>query len=211
MAETSYRTIRAPASDEFTERKSRFIGYICPVTTEAEALAFLEEIRKKHRDATHNCYAYLLREGHLQRFSDDAEPSGTAGRPILEVLLREGLTDVCVVVTRYFGGILLGAGGLVRAYTQGCKCAVDAAEVLVMHPAAELTVTMDYAFYGKLQYLLPAYGTVILGTDFGENVTQRLMLKTEKLPAFCKAVEEASSAGVVPQVTGERFFPFPQE
>lgn len=211
MAEISYRTIRAAASDEFTERKSRFIGYISPASTETEALAFLEEIRKKHRNATHNCYAYVLREGHLQRFSDDAEPSGTAGRPILEVLLREGLTDVCVVVTRYFGGILLGAGGLVRAYTQGCKCAVEAAEVLAMHAATELSVTMDYAFYGKLQYLLPNYGTIILDAAFGESITQRLMLKTERLPAFCKALEEASSAGVTPEFLGECYYPFPEE
>ena len=210
MAEKSYRTIRAAASDEFIERKSRFIGYCCPVSTETEAIAFLEEIRKKHRDATHNCYAYVLRESHLQRFSDDGEPQGTAGRPILEVLLREGLTDLCVVVTRYFGGILLGAGGLVRAYTEGCKCAIDAAEILAMHPAVALSLTMDYAFYGKLQYLLPGYEALVQGTDFGESITQRLLLRQERLPAFQKAVEEASAGRVCPKVTEEAFYPFPE-
>ena len=109
----SYRTIAAPAEDEFIEKKSRFIGYIAPVTTEQEAAAFIESVRTRHREARHNCYAYRLRQNNLARFSDDGEPSGTAGRPILEVLQREDLTDVCVVVTRYFGGIKLGAGGLV--------------------------------------------------------------------------------------------------
>lgn len=104
----SYRTIAAPAEDEFIEKKSRFIGYIAPVTTEQEAAAFIESVRARHREARHNCYAYRLRQNNLARFSDDGEPSGTAGRPILEVLQREDLTDVCVVVTRYFGGILLG-------------------------------------------------------------------------------------------------------
>lgn len=206
-----YRTIRAAAAAEFTERRSRFIGYIAPVQNEQEALDFLESIRAKHRDATHNCYAYCLREGHLQRFSDDGEPSGTAGRPILEVIQRSGLTDVCVVVTRYFGGILLGTGGLVRAYTESCKVAVDAAEVLHMHPAAAISLTVDYAFYGKLQNLLPAFGAVVIDTDFAENITQRFMLKTEHLPALRKALEEASAGSVSPMVEQEQYYPFAEE
>lgn len=205
-----YRTIAAPAEDEFTEKKSRFIGYIAPVTTEQEATAFIEGIRARHREARHNCYAYRLRQNNLARFSDDGEPSGTAGRPILEVLQREELTDVCVVVTRYFGGILLGTGGLARAYTQGCKIAVAAAEVLCMHPAAECTLTADYGFYGKLQNLLPQYGAVPLDTAFEGDVTVRFMLRQERLAPFARALEELSAGTLAPAVLEEKYYPFPE-
>lgn len=207
----SYRTIAAPAEDEFVEKKSRFIGYIAPVCTEQEAAAFIETIRARHREARHNCYAYRLRQNNLARFSDDGEPSGTAGRPILEVLQREDLTDVCVVVTRYFGGILLGTGGLARAYTQGCKIAVAAAEVLAMHPAVECTITADYGFYGKLQNLLPQYGAVLLDAAFEGEVTVRFMLRQERLSPFARALEELSAGGLAPTLLGESYYPFPEE
>lgn len=207
----SYRTIAAPAEDEFVEKKSRFIGYIAPVCTEQEAAAFIETIRACHREARHNCYAYRLRQNNLARFSDDGEPSGTAGRPILEVLQREDLTDVCVVVTRYFGGILLGTGGLARAYTQGCKIAVAAAEVLAMHPAVECTITADYGFYGKLQNLLPQYGAVLLDTAFEGEVTVRFMLRQERLSPFARALEELSAGGLAPTLLSESYYPFPEE
>ena len=210
MEEKSYRTVKGPAEGEFTERKSRFIGAIAPVKTEEEAQAFLQEVRARHREARHNCFAYVLRDNNTQRFSDDGEPQGTAGKPILEVLLREKLTDVAVVVTRYFGGVLLGTGGLYRAYSEGCRLAVEAAEKLMMHPATELLIPMDYAFYGKLQYLLPDYKTVILDTDFGEEVTQKLMIPTVRLPALLRDITEASAGSVHPEVTGERFWPFPE-
>lgn len=206
-----YQTIRQRAEAEFTERRSRFIGTIAPVQSEAEAIAFLEEMRTRYRDATHNCYAYCLRQGNLQRFSDDGEPSGTAGRPILEVLHHSGLTDVCVVVTRYFGGVLLGTGGLARAYTEGCKIAVEAAEVLRMHPAVAVSLTVDYAFYGKLQNLLPAYGAVVTDTAFAESITQQFMLKAERLPALQKALEEASGGSISPTAGQQLYYPFPQE
>ena len=124
-----YKTIARRCEARFIEKKSEFIGYLCPVQTEEQAVAFIEEIRAMHRKATHNCYAYILRENNAARHSDDGEPGGTAGVPIYEVLRKEGLTDVCCVVTRYFGGVLLGAGGLVRAYTKGAKDAVDADKV----------------------------------------------------------------------------------
>lgn len=205
----SYRTIAAPAEDEFIEKKSRFIGYIAPVTTEQEAAAFIESVRARHREARHNCYAYRLRQNNLARFSDDGEPSGTAGRPILEVLQREDLTDVCVVVTRYFGGILLGTGGLARAYTQGCKIAVAAAGVLCMYPAVECTLSADYGFYGKLQNLLPQYGAVLLDTAFEGEVTVRFMLRQEALSPFSKALEELSAGSLAPTVQSESYYPFP--
>lgn len=207
---SSYRTIAAPAEDEFIEKKSRFIGYIAPVTTEQEATAFIESVRARHREARHNCYAYRLRQNNLARFSDDGEPSGTAGRPILEVLQREDLTDICVVVTRYFGGILLGTGGLARAYTQGCKIAVAAAGVLCMYPAVECTLSADYGFYGKLQNLLPQYGAVLLNTAFEGEVTVRFMLRQEALSPFSKALEELSAGSLAPTVQSESYYPFPE-
>ena len=211
MLPSPYRTVAAPAEDEITKKKSRFIGYIAPVSTEQETAAFIEEIRTRHREARHNCYAYRLRQNNLARFSDDGEPSGTAGRPILEVLQREELTDVCVVVTRYFGGILLGTGGLARAYTQGCKIAVAAAEVLSMYPAAECVLTADYGFYGKLQNLLPQYGAVLLDTVFEGDITLRFMLRQERMTSFVKALEEQSAGTLVPTVLEEKYYPFPAE
>jgi len=133
-----YRTIKYEADDSFVERRSRFIGYAKPVTTNEEAVAFINEIKAKHWDATHNVYAYVLRDGQIRRYSDDGEPQGTAGIPVLDVLLKENLTDLVVVVTRYFGGVLLGAGGLVRAYSHGAKIAVVAAKMINMTLAALL-------------------------------------------------------------------------
>ena len=130
-----YITLNQRAQDEFVERKSRFIGTATPVSTQEEAIAFIDEMRSKYWDATHNVYAYILRDG-TKRYSDDGEPQGTAGVPVLDVLQKEGLTDLCVVVTRYFGGILLGAGGLVRAYSHGAKIAVDAAGIGCRHGSA---------------------------------------------------------------------------
>ena len=128
----AYRTVRHRASAEFIERKSRFIGHICPVQTQEEAVAFIQEQKSKYWDATHNVYAYVLREGQTRRYSDDGEPQGTAGIPVLDVLLKEELTDCVVVATRYFGGILLGTGGLVRAYGHTSKIAVDAGGIVTI-------------------------------------------------------------------------------
>ena len=129
---TEYYIPTRAAESEFVEKRSRFIGYIKPVETEAEARAFVEEIKKRHYDARHNCWCYLLREGGVVRYSDDGEPQGTAGQPMLGVFEKEGITDLVCVVTRYFGGILLGTGGLLRAYTKGAKDALDAAGVSVV-------------------------------------------------------------------------------
>ena len=134
MEEGSYLTLGGQGEIEYVERRSRFLAHARPVTTEEEALAFLEQIRSKYWDASHNVYAYSLREGQIRRFSDDGEPQGTSGMPTLEVLTKSGITDAIIVVTRYFGGVLLGAGGLVRAYSHAARMAVDAAEVLTMRP-----------------------------------------------------------------------------
>lgn len=203
-----YRTIQGPAEAEFTERKSRFIGQIAPVSSEEEAVAFIGAIRERHREATHNCYAYVLREGQKSRFSDDGEPSGTAGRPILEVLQREGLTDVAVVVTRYFGGILLGAGGLTRAYAQGAKTAVDAAAPLLMCQAALVRLDIPYDLYGKVTYILPKHHIITRGSDFGEGVALTLLVRSELLPAFARELEELSTGTAAPQVLEELYADF---
>ncbi len=209
MAE-GYRTVEAPAQDEFVEKKSRFIGHIAPVRTEEEAVAFLNSVRERHREATHNVYAYILRDNQLMRFSDDGEPQGTAGKPVLEVVLREGLVDVAVVVTRYFGGVLLGAGGLVRAYAQGAKTAVDAARVLNMQPAAVLELDMGYDFYGKATYILPGHEIQVLDSVFAEGVRLRLLCKAARLPTFTRELTELSSGTVAPLILEEKFAHFPQ-
>ena len=172
-----YSTVKAFASDTFTEKKSEFIGYIAPVQTNDEAVSFIEKIRSEHRKATHNVYAYILREGNTSRYSDDGEPQGTAGVPVLDVLKKEGLTDVCCVVTRYFGGILLGGGGLVRAYSHSAKIAVDAAEKMIMCAAYPVKITVDYDLYGKISYVLPEFEVKITDTDFGKDVTVSLLVK----------------------------------
>lgn len=174
-----YKTIARRCEARFIEKKSEFIGYLCPVRTEEQAVAFIEEIRAMHRKATHNCYAYILRENNAARHSDDGEPGGTAGVPIYEVLRKEGLTDVCCVVTRYFGGVLLGAGGLVRAYTKGAKDAVDAAQIKCMAEAARISVTVDYGLYGRLAQVFAEFDARIEDEQFADNVRIILCIRTE--------------------------------
>ncbi len=181
---SDYLTLKNEASDEFIEKRSRFIGYAKPVTTQEEAVEFINSIRSKHWDATHNVYAYILREGQARRYSDDGEPSGTAGVPVLDVLLKENLTDCVVVATRYFGGIMLGAGGLVRAYSHTSKIAVEAAKIIKMSICSLLSVTCDYNFYGKLSSLIPEHGGIVEDADFGENVTVKFYLPSANESTF---------------------------
>lgn len=182
MAE--YKTIADRATASFTEKKSEFIGNIAPVKTEEAAIAFIEEIRKQHRKATHNCYAYILRDNNIGRHSDDGEPSGTAGAPMFEVLKKEELTDICCVVTRYFGGIKLGGGGLVRAYGNGVKAAIDAAKIKLISTARRLIVTMDYSLYGKIGALLAEYDVRVQNEDFGADVKINLCVRDERAEEF---------------------------
>ena len=174
-----YKTIARRCEARFIEKKSEFIGYLCPVQTEEQAVAFIEEIRAMHRKATHNCYAYILRENNAARHSDDGEPGGTAGVPIYEVLRKEGLTDVCCVVTRYFGGVLLGAGWLVRAYTKGAKDAVDAAQIKCMAEAVKLAVTVDYGLYGRLAQVFADFDARVEDERFADNVRIVLHIRAE--------------------------------
>ncbi len=205
-----YTTIAGYASDSFIERRSRFIGAIRPVQTEEEAIAFINAKKAEYWDATHNVYAYILRDGQIRRYSDDGEPQGTAGIPVLEVLQKEGLWDVVVVVTRYFGGVLLGAGGLVRAYSHGCKIAVDAAEKQTVCECAELSMAFGYDFYGKISYILPKYEAQTTFSDFGALVRMRVLLKDCYLTAFEKELTELSAGKIVPELVERRFAAFPQ-
>ena len=205
----AYKTIAERATAEFVERRSRFIGSIMPVQTEAEAIAFINELKSTYWDANHNAYAYRIREGQLKRYSDDGEPQGTAGVPALDVLEREDLVDVCVVVTRYFGGILLGGGGLIRAYGHGAKIAVDAAVIKHMRPCTRFSLECGYEWYGKLEHLLPRFETVVESTDFGAVVRMQLYLPTEQVGGFQKALTDLTSAMVVPVQMGTLFADIP--
>ena len=191
-----YITIEGDGQDEFIEKKSKFIGYLAHVETEEEATAIINKKREEYWDASHNVYAYILRDGQIKRYSDDGEPQGTAGIPVLDVLQKEGLTDVCVVVTRYFGGIKLGGGGLVRAYSHGAKIAVDASFVKIMSPCTEVSFVADYGLYGKITYILPNYYAKTMESVFEDNVRLKLLLKDKYLDSFKKEITEISSGTV---------------
>ncbi|WP_141503913.1 YigZ family protein [Paenibacillus luteus] len=180
-----YRTVRQQANAEIVIKKSRFIGYAKPVESEEEAVAFINEIKQLHKQATHNCSAYMVGErDQFQKASDDGEPSGTAGKPILEVIKHKGLKNIAVVVTRYFGGIMLGAGGLVRAYTDGAVAGIEAAEEIVNVLHKEIFVDVDYTWYGKLENVLHGRGTRVGGTDFTDRVIVRCLPEAPEADAF---------------------------
>lgn len=203
-----YRTIADRCEAKFIEKKSEFIGYLAPVETEEQAIAFVEEIRAMHRKATHNCYAYILRENGTARHSDDGEPSGTAGVPIYEVLRKEGLVDVACVVTRYFGGIMLGAGGLVRAYTKGAKDAVDAADIKVMAYAQRLTVEVEYSLYGRLGQIFADFGARVESEDFADSVKITLCVRCESVEGLTARLIDACNGKVDVQSVQELWFDF---
>jgi len=209
MSDKNYLTIAREAMDEFVEKKSRFMGFIKPVSTEEEALAFIREKQKKYWDATHNVYAYVLEGGNLCRFSDDGEPQGTAGIPVLDVLRKEGLTDCVVVVTRYFGGILLGGGGLVRAYSHGAKIAVDAAGVVEMRRCLLGEITCDYSQYGWIPAFLAEEGATLTDTRFGEAVTVCFSIPQEGRGHLEATLIDRSNGRLSAVFTGEDWAAFP--
>lgn len=202
---SEYRTVQSEASDSFIERKSRFIGYARPVRNVQEATDFINEIRSKHWDATHNVYAYVLRDGQIRRYSDDGEPQGTAGVPVLDVLLKEDLCDVCVVVTRYFGGILLGAGGLVRAYSHSAKIAVETAKIITMALCTQAVIRCDYNFYGKLSSLIPESGGVIEDTEFTDSVAVTFCIPKDKFDIFNARLIDLSFGKLKAEPIGEKY------
>lgn len=189
-----YKTILAPGQDEYIIQRSRFIGYAQPVQTEEEALAFIEGIRKKHWDATHNVWAYVIGiDGRCQRCSDDGEPQGTAGKPTLEVIRKEGLVNVAVVVTRYFGGIKLGAGGLVRAYTQGAKIGLAAGGLIRRLPYATYRLQTDYSLIGKFQREFEQRGYLIQNVLYTDKVQFHVLVPIEEKDRFLELVTELTA------------------
>ena len=167
----SYTTIKQHAEFTYEDRKSVFIGEAMPVSTEAEALAFIESVKKKYPDARHHVYAYVLRENSIMRFTDDREPQGSAGMPTLDAIRKRGCTDTAVVVTRYFGGTLLGTGGLVRAYTAAAQGAIEAAEIIKYDIYTELSVVLTYSDYGRITQLMESVGFRTADTVFADSVT----------------------------------------
>ncbi len=203
-----YKTIAERCEARFIEKKSEFIGYLAPAATEEEAISFINEIRGMHRKATHNCYAYILRENGIARHSDDGEPGGTAGVPIYEVLRKEELTDIVCVVTRYFGGVLLGAGGLVRAYTRGAKDAVDSAEIKVMAMADSLKISLDYSLYGRLPQIFAEFDTRTVSEKFGEGVEITLWAREEHSQALRDKIVDVCNGKVRIEELGRDWFDF---
>lgn len=200
-----YLTVKKDARAEFTEKKSRFIGHCRPVQSEGEALSFIGEIKARHREAAHNVYAYILRGNNIMRYSDDGEPGGTAGLPALDVLRKENLTDLALVVTRYFGGTLLGAGGLVRAYAKSAKDAVDAAIRLKMIPCGIYVLVCDYSLHQKLSRRLSDGGYIIKNTDFGSEVTLEVGVTARRRAEFEKTVAETSLGACLPRFSGTEY------
>lgn len=203
-----YKTIAEPCEARFIEKKSEFIGYLAPARTEDEAAAFVNEIRALHRKATHNCYAYILRENSAARHSDDGEPSGTAGVPIYEVLRKEELSDVACVVTRYFGGIMLGAGGLVRAYTRGAKDAVSAAKIKVMAMAARVEIAVDYSLYGRLPQIFSDFDARTEAEDFADAVKITVFVREELAEAFVEKLIDSCNGKITCEITQKLWFDF---
>lgn len=204
----NYYTVSEVAEASFIEKRSEFIGYIAPVKTDEEAVNFINTIKAKHRKAKHNVYAYILRKDNISRYSDDGEPQGTAGVPVLDVLQKRGLTDVCVVVTRYFGGILLGGGGLVRAYSHAASLACDAAHTMDMCLCHRLKICTDYGMYGKLTYILPNFETITVNSDFADSVTLELFVLSEKLSALISEITEITNGSAEITDCGELFEDF---
>ena len=203
----SYLVPFGPGEAEFVEKRSRFIGQVWPVDSEEEARRRIEETRRRHHDARHNCWCYVLREGNVLRYSDDGEPQGTAGQPMLNVFVKEGVTNVCCVVTRYFGGILLGAGGLTRAYGGTAKLALDAAGVSRMRLWSTLAVPCSYSLYERMRLLTEQSGGVIADTDFGADVVLSVLMPSELVERFRANVTELSAGGVEVLVEEEAFRP----
>lgn len=190
---------------EFVEKRSRFIGHVWRVASEEEARARIEETKKRHYDARHNCWCYRLREGGVERYSDDGEPQGTAGQPMLNVFQREGVENVACVVTRYFGGVLLGAGGLVRAYTQAAKDALDGAGISVVRRWAALEIPCTYGQFESMRREVLSFGGVMENVDYGADVVLSALLPGERAAEFSAHILDLSAGTVEALESGEVF------
>ena len=191
---------------EFVEKRSSFLGHVRYVETEDEAKAFVTEMKKKFYDARHNCWCYIIKDGAV-RYSDDGEPQGTAGIPMLEVLKREGVTNVVCVVTRYFGGVLLGTGGLLRAYTKSAKDALDAAGICVVRRWVKAEIACSYAMLERLKTECTAIGGVVADIEYSADVCLKLLLPEDKADAFSQRTADATAGTSALKITGEEFKP----
>lgn len=202
-----YKVVYEPGTGEYEEKKSRFIANVMPVNSEEEAAAFIESVKKKYYDARHNCPAFIIgKNRELTRCSDDGEPSGTAGKPILEVLLGAGVTNVAVVVTRYFGGTLLGTGGLVRAYTQAAQAGLADAKIATMRYGTELLIGVDYSDVGKIQYLLANEQIEIMDSKYTQSVDFEIRIPQERVEEIRKKITEITCGRAVMEVTGAGYY-----
>jgi len=212
MALKPYKTLIRPGEDEFVVNKSRFIGHGCPCQTQEQALDFLSRMRTEYRDATHNCYAYIIGPNMgVMRYSDDGEPGGTAGMPIIEVMKARGVTNAAVVVTRYFGGVLLGAGGLVRAYTQGAVAALNACGVGVMHPTARYLMEIGYPMLNRIDFFLKDAPVNIEEKSFTDVITYTLTVRCSDEAGFLARPRDMSEGTVEPLRCEEVYMPWPEE
>ncbi len=201
----SYITVKKHAEFKYEDRKSVFIGEAMPVSCEAEALAFIEKVKKKYPDARHHVYAYVLRENSTQRFTDDREPQGSAGMPTLDAIRKRGCTDTAVVVTRYFGGTLLGVGGLVRAYTAAAQGAIEAAEVIKYDIYSEISISVSYSDYGKISPLFELTEFRCDDTVYAEDVTVLGRLPKSRLSELVENAREATSNRAKIELISEKF------
>lgn len=200
-----YITLGKSGEAEFEEKRSLFIGYARPVRSEDEANAFIKEIKEKHKDATHNVYGYVMKNGIQCRYSDDGEPQGTAGPPVLDVIRKSGVDDACVVVTRYFGGTLLGTGGLVHAYSRAAKLAIEAAGIVRYEDYAEMSLTCSYSDYQKISLEFEKNNVIIDKTEFGQSVEVAFAVQSERAEGLAKRISEISSGKSQAVFTGSRF------
>lgn len=200
-----YKTIQKEAFGEFVERHSKFISYAKPVETEDDAISFINKIKTKHWDAKHNVYAYSLLKGSIMRYSDDGEPHGTAGVPVLDILKKNEVTNIVIVVTRYFGGILLGTGGLVRAYSNAAKLALDSAVVINMVSCFRAQLFCDYSLYGKISSILAELGAKIEESEFLDNVKIIFYIEKKKLNILNDKLNEVSSGEIITKILEEKY------
>ena len=207
---TEYYVPTGPGEAEYVEKRSKFLGKVRPVEREEDARAFIDEMKKKYHDARHNCWCYTLKNGVL-RYSDDGEPQGTAGQPMLEVFNRAGVTNAVCVITRYFGGVLLGTGGLLRAYQGTAKLALEAAGISVVRRWIELTIPCGYNMLGKITQEIPSFDGVVADTEYGAEVVIRALLPEGREEAFMRRVLDLTSGAVQPTVTGDSLQAVPVE
>lgn len=205
MPEILYTTIAGEGQAEYEDRKSVFIGHAMPVKSEEDAVRYIKNIRHKYSDARHNVHAFMIGNGTVSRSNDDGEPSGSAGVPVLEVIRKSGITDVCIVVTRYFGGILLGTGGLVRAYSAAAKAAIENAGVVTYEQYTVMRLNCGYSEYQKISNELARVGAIIDSTDFDAAVTVVFAVKSGVANGICNVIRELSAGKTIPEKISVRF------